>query len=97
MSLEKSEKYRAGTRNVCFEDLNKDICLKSKMKHVVKYDVYLDILLMGSMYVIQSTILRKTHFRSKEIFKRAAQFTDTFILRVWPLQCLVRYKFKVHP
>ena len=32
-------------------DLSKDMVLKFKMKHVVKRDVYLDILLMGSIYV----------------------------------------------
>ena len=36
---------------VCFEDLNKDMFLKSKMKNVVKYCVYKDILLMVSIYV----------------------------------------------
>ena len=36
-----------------FEDLNKDIFLEvPNHKHVVKYDVYLDILLMGYIYVI---------------------------------------------
>ena len=30
------------------------------MKHVVKYDVYLDTLLMGSIYVKQSICLRGT-------------------------------------
>ena len=29
----------AGARKVCFEDLNNDISWKSKMKHIVKYDV----------------------------------------------------------
>ena len=48
----------AGARKVCFEDLNKGVFLKSKTKHVVKYDVSLDILLMGSVYVIKSTFLR---------------------------------------
>ena len=38
-------------RKVCLGNLNKDIVLKSKMKHVVTYDVYLDILLAGSIYV----------------------------------------------
>ena len=30
----------ADASKVCFEDLNKDISLESKMKHVVKYCVY---------------------------------------------------------
>ena len=29
-----------GAQKVCFEDLSKDIFLKSKMKNVVKYGVY---------------------------------------------------------
>ena len=43
-----------GAQKVCFEDFSKDMLLKSKMKNVVKYCVYLDILLMGSIYVIKS-------------------------------------------
>ena len=44
------------------------------MKHVVKYDVYLDILLMGSIYVIKSTFLRGNPISGqKQIFKSAAQ------------------------
>ena len=30
----------AGAQKVCFEDLSKDVFLKSKMKPVVKYGVY---------------------------------------------------------
>ena len=33
---------------------------KSKMNNVVKYDVYLDILLVGSIYVIKICLSRKT-------------------------------------
>ena len=51
----------AGARQVCFEDLNKDMFWKSKVKHVVEYDVYLDILLMGSIYAITSNSLIGTH------------------------------------
>ena len=43
---------------MCFEDFNKDISRKSKMNHVVKCDVCLNILLMGSIYVITSILLR---------------------------------------
>ncbi len=59
MSLDKFGKTHlsgtgsAGARKVCFADLNKDMFLKSNMKHVVKYDFYLDILLMGYIYVIK--------------------------------------------
>ena len=34
------EIHTAGAEEVCFEDLSKDIFLKSKMKPVVKYGVY---------------------------------------------------------
>ena len=52
----------------------KDMFLKSKMKPVVKYDVYLDILLMGSISVIKSTFLRgNPNPGQKTIFKSAAQ------------------------
>ena len=40
-----------GDRKVSFDHLNKDNFLKSKMKHVVKCGVYLDILLMASIYL----------------------------------------------
>ena len=39
---------------VCFGDLNKEMFLKSKMKNVVKYDVYLDRLIVGSIYVTKT-------------------------------------------
>ena len=41
----------AGAKKVYFPDFSKDMFLKSKMKHVVKYDVYLDVLLMVFIYV----------------------------------------------
>jgi len=34
-------------RKASFEDLNKDMFLKSKMKHVVKYDVYFGYIVYG--------------------------------------------------
>jgi len=37
----------AGARNVCFEHLNKDMFLEVQMKHVVNFDVYIVVLLMG--------------------------------------------------
>ena len=40
-----------GAKKVCFEDLSKDMFLKSKMENVDKYRVYLDILLVVSIYV----------------------------------------------
>ena len=42
---------------------------ESKMKHVVKYIVYLDIFLMGSIYIKIYMFERTANFRSK-IFKR---------------------------
>ena len=41
-------------RKVCFENLklNKDISWKSNMENVIKYDVYLDILLMVPIFII---------------------------------------------
>ena len=38
------------------------------MKHVVKYDVYLDPLLMGSICVIKSTLLRGNRFQVNKYF-----------------------------
>ena len=53
--LRRSSTGFAGARKVSFEDLNKDVFLKSKMEHVVKYDVYLYMLLVGSMHVTKKT------------------------------------------
>ena len=44
--------------DTCFRTFIKTFSWKSKMKHVVKYDLYLHILLMRSIYVIKSTFLR---------------------------------------
>ena len=50
MSLEKSPNILHGQS---FEDLDKDIVLEwSQMKHVVKYDAYLDTLLTVPIYEI---------------------------------------------
>jgi len=38
---------------------------------VVKYCVYLDVLLMGSIYVIKSTFLEETRFQAKQTSLRA--------------------------
>jgi len=38
--VQKIHLFGVGAQNVCFEDLNKDMFLKSKMKPVVKYGVY---------------------------------------------------------
>ena len=38
-----------GARKVCLEDLNKDMFPEVQNENVVKYDVYLDILLMVSI------------------------------------------------
>ena len=66
--------FFAGTRKVYFYNRYKDISWKSKMENVVKYYVYLDILLMGSIYVIKSTFLRGNPISGKQkIFKSAAQ------------------------
>ena len=47
---------------------------ENKIKNVVKYYVYLDILLMGSTYVIKSTFFRGNPISGqKQIFKSAAQ------------------------
>jgi len=61
---------------VCiFRTYLKTCSWKSSMKHVViKYCVYLDILLMVPIYVIKYTFLRGgTDFRSTNVFKSAAQ------------------------
>ena len=42
-----------------FEDLHKDISLTSKMKNVVKYDFYLDILLVGFIYVTKYRFVKE--------------------------------------
>ena len=39
------------------------------MKHFVKYCVYLDVLLMGSIYVIKSIFLRGTRFQVKHLLR----------------------------
>ena len=62
MLLYKSGRYTflassAGASKVCYNDCIKTFFWKSKMKHVVKSDVYLDILLMGSIYVIKYTFV----------------------------------------
>ena len=62
MPLEQSGKYtflRSRRQKCVFWDLNKDILPKFKMKNVVKYDVYLDILLVVSIYetITNNTIL----------------------------------------
>ena len=59
--VHRSHIFGAGTRKVCYEDLNKDMFLEMQMKHVVKYDVYLDILPMASIYAINQQI-RKSGF-----------------------------------
>ena len=41
------------------------------MKHVVKYDVYLDMLLMGSIDVIKYTLLEEHRFQLKRKSFRA--------------------------
>ena len=53
---------------VCVEHLSKDMFL-NKMKHAVKYDVYLNMLLMGSIYVINKIYIveRNTNFRSNNL------------------------------
>ena len=57
MSLEQFGKYTfLAPAKVCLGDLNKDVFLKSKMKNVVKYDVYWDILHVGSIYVTKYTL-----------------------------------------
>ena len=62
----------AGAKKVCFDYLNKDMFLEVQ-KHVDKYDVYLNIFLMGSIYVIKSTCLRGNSISGQTIFKSAAQ------------------------
>ena len=53
---------------------SKTVSWKYKIKNVVKYYVYLDILLMGSTYVIKSTFFRGNPISGqKQIFKSAAQ------------------------
>ena len=59
---------------MCCPGYSKDIFLKSKMKHVVKYYVYLHVLLMGSIYVIKPFFKEETQFQVKQIFKSAAQY-----------------------
>ena len=44
----------ASTRNVCLNYFYKDMFLEVQMKHEVKYDVYLDVLLVVSIYVMKS-------------------------------------------
>ena len=48
-----------GARKVCFDDFIKTCSWKSKMTHVVKYDVYVDLLLTVSNYVIEYRFSRK--------------------------------------
>ena len=62
--------FRVGgdsVKKVHFPDRSKDMFVKSKMKHVGEYCVYLDILPMGSIYVIQSTCLRGTLISAQQI------------------------------
>ena len=67
MSLEKSGNTRththafpedgsAGARKVFLGNVKKTLPWKPKMKHVVKCDAILDILLVGSMYVTKQHI-----------------------------------------
>ena len=63
----------AGAKKMCLEDLSKDMFLEVRNENVVKYCVYLDILLMGSVCVIKSTFLRGNPISGKKnIFKSAA-------------------------
>ena len=50
----------AGAKRCVLRTSVKTFSWKSKMKPVVKYGVYLDILLMGSTYVIKYVFLMET-------------------------------------
>jgi len=53
-------------------DFSKDMFLEGQNETctiVVKYDAHLDILLMGSMYVITCVFKKDTYFRSKNPLK----------------------------
>ena len=63
MSLFKSPNTRlaAGARKVYLPDFSKGMFLKSKIKNVVKYDLYLDILLTVSIYVTKHILFKENH------------------------------------
>ena len=67
MSLSKSGKYARMVPEV------RAFSCKSQMRNVVKYCIYLDILLMAPIYVIKSTFLRGSNISDQTTFKSAAQ------------------------
>ena len=61
--------YGAGGK-MRFEDLNKTRSWKSQIKHTVKYDAYLDILLMVSIHVARYLFFNEDN----EIYKSGFDF-----------------------
>ena len=64
MPVEKSENYSflvpTKPKGVFWGDLDEDISWKSPSRNVVKYDVYLDILLVRSVCVTASVFVEET-------------------------------------
>ena len=81
MSLLKSSKHTCvspaelAPQRCIFRTCLKTCSRKSKMESVVKYCVYLDILFMGSIYLLKSTCLRGNPISGQKIFESTAQLS----------------------